>query len=118
MRPWPFNAGGDLLAQLAELAKRTADRTATLPSGSATPNVDGASVWRTNNPAATNITGFRGGYDTAPLVVIAGDAHTTLVHSAQLWMKGRANVTLGVGDTRRFVATADPTTRRLNWYEV
>lgn len=118
MRPWPFNAGGNVAAQLAELSKRTADRTATFPAGAVAPNVDGASVWRTNNAAATNVTGFAGGYETARVVVIAGDAHTTLVHSAALYMKGRANVALAVGDTREFVATADPATRRLNWYEV
>jgi hypothetical protein len=135
MRAWPFRGvklGAqqdpikniesmlkDLNTQLGMLAKATSDRTATFPQNVAgTPDVNGASVWRTNNTVATNITGFLNGYDTARIVVIAGDGNTTLVHSATFRMAGGINVTLATNQVREFVGSADPTTRIINWYEI
>lgn len=119
MRPWPFNPRASVAQQLLELARRTAEsRTGLLTVNATTPDVSGACVWRTRNTGATAITAFKGGYDGAPLVVIAGDATTTLVHSTGLFLKSRANVALALNDTRRFVCSADPTTRALNWFEI
>jgi hypothetical protein len=118
---WPFKAGtlDDVCRQLALLSKRIFDRTLVLPvNAGGSPSVQGVSVVRTANTGATNLTGFAGGHDAARLVVIAGDTHTTLVHSAGLFLKGGANVTMTLNQTKNFVGSADPTSGVINWLEI
>lgn len=118
---WPFKAGtlDDVCRQLQLLSSKIFDRTLVLmPNVGGTPSVQGVSVARTANTVATNITGFTGGHDAGRLVVIAGDTHTTLVHSAGLFLKGGANVTMTLMQTKNFVATADPSSGAINWLEI
>jgi hypothetical protein len=118
---WPFKAGTlqDVCRQLQLLSGKIFDRTLQLmPNvGGAVP-VQGVSVVLTANTGATNITGFAGGHDTGRLVVIAGDTHTTLVHSAALFLKSGANVPLTWKQTKNFVASAAPTSGAINWLEI
>lgn len=125
MRNWPFKSlrpGApieELNAQLSDLSRKTSDRTATFPVDVAgVPDVAGASVWRTANSVATNYTGFANGYDTARLLILGGDVHTTLVHSAGLVLAGGVNVTLAVNQIVELLGTTDPTTRVIHWIEI
>lgn len=101
------------LSRIVEEIGQSVQTVQTFPSGQTTPSVYGASLWKTNNAVAQNITGFDDGLEGQEIIVWAGDANTTIVHSASLFLKGGVSVTLTANEARRF-ATADGA----NWREV
>ena len=85
----------------------------TFTDADATPSVLGALVHKTANTGATSITTFDEGEPGRTIILIFGDANTTLVHGTNLQMASNSNLNGASGDTRTF-STDDGTT----WYEV
>lgn len=75
----------------------------TFTASDTTPSVGGGSIFKTNNSGATSITTFDNGRNGQHVIVIFGDANTTLVNSATLEVSGDANFTGAAGDTKTFV---------------
>ncbi len=75
----------------------------TFTASDTTPSVGGGSVFKTNNSAATSITTWDNGRNGQLVIVVFGDAVTTLVQGATLKVSGDANFTGAAGDTKTFV---------------
>lgn len=87
--------------------------TNTFAAGATSPSIYGARLWKTNNPAPTTIVALADGQAGDEKTIWAGDANTTIRHSASLYTKTAADITLGANEARQF-ATLDGT----NWREV
>ena len=85
----------------------------TFPAGATSPSIYGAKLWKTNNPAPTTIIAFADGQAGDERTIWAGDANTTIQHSATLYTKSAANIILGANEARKF-ATIDGA----SWREV
>lgn len=73
-------------------------------SGETNPSVsDQAKIYKTANAGATNLAGFVDGFPGQTLILVAGDANTTLIHSANLILKGGVNVLLAAGNAKQFL---------------
>jgi hypothetical protein len=82
---------------------RARDAITPLLAGDANPSViAGSKVYKTQNAGATNLASFREGVPGQTFLLLAGDANTTLVHSANLILKGAVNVLLAAGNTKQF----------------
>lgn len=78
--------------------------TVVVPNGTTTPDVSGAHLLFVSNTAPTSITNFlNAGIDGREIIVWSLGTNTTLVHSAQLVMKGGVNVTMANNEIRRFI---------------
>lgn len=102
------------MLDLTHYLKATRDRqqgVRTLASADATPSASGASILVTANSGATTITGIDDGQRGWQIVIIAGDANTTLQHGSNLQLIGNANWTMASGDVVVFV-TEDGTVWR------
>lgn len=77
------------------------------------PSVSGALALKTANTGATTITFFDNGYEGQIVVVVAGDADTTIQHDTGLiQLTSQANVKLLDGEAMLFVLEGDV------WHEV
>lgn len=85
----------------------------TLDAGETTPSADGAAVVVTANTGATTITAIDDGKPGWRLVIVFGDANTTIQHGSNLQLSGDVNFTGAAGDVLSLV-TEDGTTWREN----
>lgn len=82
---------------------RSRDATLLFLAGDANPSVvDGAKIYKTQNAGAVNLASFTKGVPGQNFLLLAGDANTTLINSANLILKGGVNVLLAVGNTKQF----------------
>jgi hypothetical protein len=81
----------------------TVQAVGTFTNGSVQPNVSQASVWKTNNTAATSITNFIGADAGKTFTLIAGDGNTTVKNNANIVTKTGADRVLGAGAVLQFV---------------
>ena len=94
------------MKDLGLLLRTTASNTTITPivDGTAIPSVvDRAKIYKTGNTVAVNLTGFAGGVPGQSIILLAGDGNTTLINSANLILKGGANVLLAAGNTKLFL---------------
>lgn len=83
----------------------------TFVDGDTTPSVGGGAVFVTANTGNTSVTQFDNGTPGQRVVVVFGDAKTTLVNGTNLKVNGGANFTGAAGNVKQFV-TSDGTVFR------
>lgn len=81
---------------------RGVNETVFLPGATNPPVDDQARIYKTANAGATNLASFTNGSPGQRFILLAGDAVTTLVHSANLVLKGGVNVALALGNSKQF----------------
>lgn len=72
----------------------------------ATPSVRGLGQVLTGNGGATTITNFTLGYPGQTLIVVMGDANTTIQHNANIITRAGADIVPANGKTYTFISTA------------
>jgi len=73
--------------------------TATFSDGDLTPSVDSGNNFKTSNTGSTLITNFDNGIDGQTLVIVFGDANTTIQDSTNIQLQGGANFTAAANNT-------------------
>ena len=71
-----------------------------------TPSVSVGNVFITGNSGATSITNFTGGTDSQQIIVICGDANTTIANNSNIVMAAGANINCAVNATYQFAYNA------------
>ena len=71
-----------------------------------TPSVSVGNVFITGNSGATSITNFTGGTDSQQIIVICGDANTTIANNSNIVIAAGANITCAVNATYQFAYNA------------
>lgn len=76
---------------------------AVLTDNSATPTIQGGSIWWSNNSGATTITNFLGGLHGREITVIFLDNNTTIANGATIKLAGATNFVATPNDSITFI---------------
>lgn len=88
-----INIGSGVLDTAGALARGNLGATTigTFTDADATPSIAGRSRWLTANTGATTITAFDDGGNGTELLIVFGDANTTIAHGSNIKLSGSAN---------------------------